>query len=92
MKTIIDKKIGKVLFATADDNYQVLASEMAVDEILIDNFIKPFFNKVSRTFFEGATAQEIAELKVEPTKEELIKTIQSLESQLNEIKQQLNNL
>ncbi len=28
----------------------------------------------------------------EPTKEEIIQTVQSLESQLNEVKEQLNNL
>ena len=44
MKTIIDKITGKVLFATADDKYEVLANEMAVNEILIDNFVKPYFN------------------------------------------------
>jgi hypothetical protein len=39
MKTIIDEKTGKVLFATADDKYEVLKNEIAIDEILIDNFV-----------------------------------------------------
>jgi hypothetical protein len=94
MKTIIDKITGKVLFATADDKYEVLNNEIAVDEILIDNFVKPYFNLKTKTFYEGATQDELLEssIEIETTKEDLIKTVQSLEEQLNEVKQQLNNL
>jgi hypothetical protein len=93
MKTIIDKKTGKVLFAAADD-YQVLANEIAVDEILIDNFVKPYFNLKTKTFYEGATQDELLEssIEIEPTKEELLQTVNFLDEQLKEVKQQLNNL
>lgn len=95
MKTIIDKKTGKVLFA-AEDNYQVLANEMAVNEILTENYITPYFNKVSRTFFEGATAQEIAELKKESVPQEVqlwrIRTILKSMRLEDSIETVLNNL
>jgi hypothetical protein len=95
MKTIIDKKTGKVLFAAADD-YQVLANEMAVNEVLTDNFVTPFFNKVSRTFYEGATLQEIAEVKKESVPQEVqlwrIRTILKKMRYEDSIETVLNNL
>jgi hypothetical protein len=95
MKTIIDENTGKVLFAAADD-YQVLKNEMAVNEVLTDSFISPFFNKVSRTFYEGATAQEIAELKKESVPQEVqlwrIRTILKSMRYEESIQTALNNL
>ena len=95
MKTIIDKKTGKVLFA-ATDSYEVLANEMAVNEILTETFINPYFNKVSRTFYEGATAQEIAELKMESVPQEVqlwrIRTILKSMRFEDSIETVLNNL
>lgn len=95
MKTIIDKKTGKVLFA-AEDDYKVLANEMAVNEILTETFITPYFNKVSRTFYEGATAQEIAELKMESVPQEVqlwrIRTILKSMRFEDSIETVLNNL
>ena len=44
------------------------------------------------TINEVVDVKEDMPIEIEPTKEELIKTIQSLEGQLNEVKQQLNNL
>jgi undecaprenyl pyrophosphate synthase len=96
MKTIIDKITGKVLFATADDKYEVLANEMALDEMVIDDFGKGYYNFETEKFYEGATAQEIAELKKESVPQEVqlwrIRVILKLSSLESAIEAVLNNL
>ncbi len=61
MKTIIDKTSGKVLFATLDNSYQTSENEIAVDELLTEDFVNPYFNQTTRQFYEGATPEEIIE-------------------------------
>jgi hypothetical protein len=93
MKTIINKNTGLLIYATAMD-FELQENEIAIDELLSENFVLPYFNFETRTFYEGATQTEIDEIQTitEPTVEEIIQTVQSLESQLNEVKEQLNNL
>jgi hypothetical protein len=57
MKTIINKQSGKVLFAIA--NFEDTDTEIAIDEILTDYFVVPYFNQETREFYEGATPEEI---------------------------------
>jgi hypothetical protein len=57
MKTIINKQSGKVLFAIA--NFQDTDTEIAIDEILTEYFVVPYFNFETREFYEGATPEEI---------------------------------
>lgn len=59
MKTIINKATGKVLFATLDDSHIPLDGELAIDNILTESFISPYFNQTTNEFYEGATEQEI---------------------------------
>lgn len=59
MVTVINKQSGKVLFAIA--NFEDTDTEIAIDEILTEFFLVPYFNQESREFYEGATEQEIAE-------------------------------
>ena len=58
MKTIIDTT-GKVLYATSID-IDLQSNEIAIDELLQDNFINPYWNFDTETFYENATEQEIA--------------------------------
>jgi hypothetical protein len=57
MKTIINKQSGKVLFAIA--NFEDTETEIAIDEILTEFFVIPYFNQETREFYEGATPEEI---------------------------------
>lgn len=59
MKTVINKQSGKVLFAIA--NFEDTETEIAIDEILTEYFVVPYFNQETREFYEGATQEEIAE-------------------------------
>lgn len=59
MKTVINKQSGKVLFAVA--NFEDTDTEIAIDEILTEFFVVPYFNQETREFYEGATQEEIAE-------------------------------
>lgn len=59
MKTIINKQSGKVLFAIA--NFEDTDTEIAINEILTESFLVPYFNQETREFYEGATQEEIAE-------------------------------
>lgn len=51
MKTIIDKKSGKLLYATIIE-IELQKNEIAVDELLVDNFENPYFDFKSRTFYD----------------------------------------
>lgn len=57
MKTIVDKYTGEHLYGTrlpiTEEN------EMEIDELLIDFYIRPFFNFDTREFYEGASQLQI---------------------------------
>lgn len=94
MKTIINKQSGKVLFAIA--NFEDTETEIAIDEILTEPFIVPYFNQETREFYEGATQEEIEEynrLNV-PSEVQLwrIRTILKLSSLEQVVETALNNL
>lgn len=60
MKTIINKNSGEVLYGTAVE-VDLQENEIAIDEVLTAYFVKPYFNLETRTFYEGATEEEISE-------------------------------
>ncbi len=93
MQTIIDKNTGELLYTTVVA-VELQENEIAVNDLLNESFVRPFYNFETNTFYEGANQSEIEETQTitEPTVEEIIQTVQSLESQLNEVKEQLNNL
>jgi hypothetical protein len=59
MKTIVDSNTGKVLYATSID-IDLKENEIAIDNLLQDNFVSPYWNFANSTFYENATAEEIA--------------------------------
>jgi len=60
MKTIIDKNSGKLLYAVLEvENLQ--PNELAIDELLTETFVNPYFNFETREFYDGATLEEIVE-------------------------------
>jgi len=60
MQTILDINSGKVLYASAVE-VELQENEIAVNEVLNETFIKPFYNFETKTFYEGATIEEIEE-------------------------------
>lgn len=66
MKTVINKQSGKVLFAIA--NFEDTETEIAIEEILTEFFVAPYFNQESREFYEGATQEELDGLRTETIK------------------------
>jgi len=87
MKTIIDKNTGEVLYATIlefNDN----ETEIGVDELVTENFVKPYFNFETKQFYEFATKEEIIQSQiVEPL--DIQTRIADLENGLAEIKASL---
>jgi hypothetical protein len=69
MKTIINKQSGKVLFAIA--NFEDTDTEIAIDEILTEFFVLPYFNQETREFYEGATPEEIEQAFKDATPSEV---------------------
>jgi hypothetical protein len=69
MKTIINKQSGKVLFAIA--NFEDTETEIAIDEILTEFFVVPYFNQETREFYEGATPEEIEQAFKDATPSEV---------------------
>ena len=62
MKTIIDKITGKLLYCVTE-NTTLQENEIAVDELLTESFISPYFNQNTTEFYEGATAEQVTELE-----------------------------
>lgn len=60
MKTIIDKTNGKVLYCVTEIT-TLQDNEIAVDELVTENFISAYYNFDTKEFYEGASEEEIAE-------------------------------
>ena len=58
MTTVIDKNSGEVLWVT-DGDFQNTDSLLGINNLITENFIKPFFDFQTETFYEGATEEEI---------------------------------
>jgi len=58
MKSIINEITGEFLYCTAVE-YELQENEIAIDELLLVLYIKPYFNFETREFYEGATEEEI---------------------------------
>jgi hypothetical protein len=65
MKTIIDKNTGEVIYGTTKDEVELNSNEIVIDELLTENFTKPYFNLVTREFYEAASLEEINNYKNE---------------------------
>jgi len=60
MKTVIDNNTGEVLFSTVTE-IDLQDNQVSIDELLTESYVKPYFNFETRTFYEGATQEEINE-------------------------------
>jgi hypothetical protein len=50
MKTIIDKNTGKVLYGTLIE-FELIESEIAIDELLTENMENPYFDFETKVFY-----------------------------------------
>ena len=93
MKTILDKNSGKVLYATISD-FVDTETEMAINELLTETFVNPYFNFETRTFYENATEQEIVDSIDIPQEVQLwrVRTILKLSGLESNIETALNGL
>jgi len=57
---IINKNTGEVLYSTIVE-IVLQENEISIDEVLTESYVKPYFNFETRTFYEGATQEEINE-------------------------------
>lgn len=64
MKTVLDKESGKVLYAITDD-IKLIDSEIAVDELVTEIMLKPFYNFDTKQFYETATKEEVEQFKTD---------------------------
>jgi hypothetical protein len=71
MKTIIDSITGKVLYATSID-IDLQPNEIAIDNLLQDNFVNPYWDFNTQTFYENATEQELLEEPTLPIANEIV--------------------
>ena len=62
MKTIIDNT-GKVLYATSIET-ELQENEIEIDALLTDDFINPYWDFETLSFYETATTQEVNELRI----------------------------
>jgi|GWRWMinimDraft_6_1066014.scaffolds.fasta_scaffold148201_1 hypothetical protein len=60
MITIVNKNTGEVLGGTIVD-VTLNENEISINELLTESYVKPYFNFETRTFYEGATQEEINE-------------------------------
>ena len=54
MKSIINGITGEFLYCTAVE-YELYENQIAIDELLLVLYVKPYFNFETREFYEGAT-------------------------------------
>jgi hypothetical protein len=71
MKTIIDSITGKVLYATSIE-VDLQENEIAIDNLLQDNFINPYWDFENSNFYENANEQEILEEPTTPIANEIV--------------------
>lgn len=62
MKTIIDNT-GKVLYTTIID-IELQENEIMIDKLLTESFVNPYWDFDAQTFYEGATTQEINDVRI----------------------------
>jgi hypothetical protein len=63
MKTIIDSNTGKVLYATSIET-ELQENEIEIDALLTDDFINPYWDFETLSFYEAATSIEINDFRI----------------------------
>lgn len=92
--TIVNKITGEVYFFINDPRYELGKEEIAIEEIQTEFFVKAFFDFERKTFYEGATEEEIKKYQKSLVPLEVprwkiirqLKTINLFESVVNSIK------
>jgi hypothetical protein len=64
VKTILDKKKGKILFST-DGEYECLKNEVIAPFNLNEFMVNPIFDFENQTYIETATEEEIESYKIQ---------------------------
>jgi hypothetical protein len=64
MKTILETNTGKVLFAVVD-NYELQEGQTAIDLLLTEEFVNPYYDFTTSSFYEGADSTEVNNLKIQ---------------------------
>lgn len=94
MKTIIEISTNRVVGVTL--NNECLDTETLIDELLQVEMVKPYFNLDTRTFYEGATPEEIEQAFKDKTPAESqlwrVRTILKLMNLETTIESALNQL
>jgi len=94
MKTVINKQSGKVLFSI--ENFEDTETEIAINEILTEFFVIPYFNQQTKDFYEGATPEEIEQAFKDKTPAETqlwrLRTILNLMNLISTIESALDQL
>jgi hypothetical protein len=62
MKTIIDNT-GKVLYSTSIET-ELQENEIEIEALLTESFVNPYWDFDAQTFYEGATTQEINDVRI----------------------------
>lgn len=96
MKTIIQKATVKVVYCT-DGDFQETETLIAVPELVTEDFVEAYFNWESRTFYEGATPEQISQLKksivpLTVSRRQLRLALAFAQFDLSQIDQQINQL
>jgi hypothetical protein len=94
MKTIIEIATSKVIGATYSN--ECLETQVLIDELLQVVMVKPYFNFDTRTFYEGATPEEIEQAFKDKTPAEVqlwrLRTILKLMNLISTIESALDQL
>lgn len=96
MQTVLEKSTGKVVYCT-DGEFQETETLIAVPELVTEDFVEAYFNWTDRTFYEGATAEQISQLKksmvpLTVSRRQLRLALAFAQFDLSQIDQQINQL
>lgn len=95
MQTILNKNTGELLYTTVVA-VDLQKNEIAVNDLLNESFVRPFYNFETNTFYEGATQSEIEEYNIIETPQEVqlwrIRTVLKLMNLEETVEIALNNL
>ena len=63
MKTIVDINTGEVLYATVIET-ELQENQIEINDLLTENFVKPYWNFETLSFYEGANQSEINDVRI----------------------------
>jgi hypothetical protein len=63
MKTIVDINTGEVIYATVIET-ELQENQIEINDLLTENFVKPYWNFETLSFYEGANQSEINDVRI----------------------------